>query len=691
MNFSPCLNARSRSLSCAAGCWLCLASLVASALGGEVSLEGDIPIRATGVSEAMESEVKDTLTHQLALANDKTASLALADDLMFFVTRQYQQQGYRDAAVDYSIEGGTILLAITEGVQQRVGKTAFPGNPALAEDELRRYLLRPTRERVGRLAKHTPYVVEEIAAGSDLLLRYLISEGYADAAVETPTTQDGGEAVEVDITLVLHPGEQWHIGEVELADAPASAEKEMRLAIAGLHGQTHSETKVESARRSMEAVMQAQGYFKAAVAATTTRGAGDQREIQVRYVAKPGPLFMVATIESDAAFSRGATRLIMSNMRPTVGRVFDPKRTELGIGHVLDTGIFERLEMEPIATGENELALRFAGVEGKPQSLGISGGFDTFLGLMLGLEYKNVNFWDSGGMLRVQVLGTQLGFIGSVKWVNPAFFNTPNSLTVTLQPETFVFEGYERKTASLRTELSRDITSHLALSAFAAVAASSVDSLTLTEQELGPQSYGLTTLGLTSVYEGRDNPVSPTRGWYGSLTAESGVGVGDEADFSFYRTEAAVAYYFPIVPKWRGAVGMHMTSLISDQAVTEIPIELRTYNGGAKGVRSFAERELGPQALDGTHLGGTQSQTLSGEVSYELFKNFEVAGFVDAGSLSTDAGSVLPQFTDVRYAAGLGLRYRLPFGPLRIDYGVNLDRREGEAMGALHVGFGFAF
>jgi outer membrane translocation and assembly module TamA len=39
----------------------------------------------------------------------------------------------------------------------------------------------------------------------------------------------------------------------------------------------------------------------------------------------------------------------------------------------------------------------------------------------------------------------------------------------------------------------------------------------------------------------------------------------------------------------------------------------------------------------------------------------------------------------------LGLRYRLPVGPLRVDYGVNPDRRDGEAAGALHVTFGFAF
>jgi outer membrane translocation and assembly module TamA len=39
----------------------------------------------------------------------------------------------------------------------------------------------------------------------------------------------------------------------------------------------------------------------------------------------------------------------------------------------------------------------------------------------------------------------------------------------------------------------------------------------------------------------------------------------------------------------------------------------------------------------------------------------------------------------------MGIRYQLPIGPLRVDYGFNPGRQPGEAAGALHVTFGFAF
>jgi outer membrane translocation and assembly module TamA len=62
--------------------------------------------------------------------------------------------------------------------------------------------------------------------------------------------------------------------------------------------------------------------------------------------------------------------------------------------------------------------------------------------------------------------------------------------------------------------------------------------------------------------------------------------------------------------------------------------------------------------------------------------------FFDAGNLT---GWESAGFGDMRYAIGVGIRYALPVGPLRIDYGINPDRRENEDFGALHVSFGAAF
>ena len=77
------------------------------------------------------------------------------------------------------------------------------------------------------------------------------------------------------------------------------------------------------------------------------------------------------------------------------------------------------------------------------------------------------------------------------------------------------------------------------------------------------------------------------------------------------------------------------------------------------------------------------------EYTFPIWGEILGAVFVDAGNLlpnAEDAG-----LTDMRYAIGVGLRYKLPIGPIRLDYGVNPDPRADEAFGAFHFSFGFAF
>ena len=72
----------------------------------------------------------------------------------------------------------------------------------------------------------------------------------------------------------------------------------------------------------------------------------------------------------------------------------------------------------------------------------------------------------------------------------------------------------------------------------------------------------------------------------------------------------------------------------------------------------------------------------------------QAVGFLDAGNVFKRASDL--DFTDLRPAAGIGMRYDSPLGPLRIDWGFNLDRRElvpgtQERSNVLHVSLGQAF
>jgi outer membrane protein insertion porin family len=649
--------------------------------------QAEVVVRYEGVTQMQES-LEEVVKDQLAQSADTAASGALADDLAFFARRHYQAQGYPDAAVAWRIDSGAVVLIVTEGMPQVVGETTFPGNPDLDEQELRRYLLRPTKERVGKLKDELPFVQAEIADGMDLVHRYILSQGYIDSTVAEPVVEPGADG-KVKLTVTITPGIQWSIREAQVKGAPARLEKLLAETAEGLNGQVLNEARVEGMRRGLEGQLQAAGWFAAKVAAASSQDKGE-RVVDLTFTATTGPLHEVDGIIIDPALSNGARRLISSVFRTQRGQKYDAKRLELDYGRVVDTGLFEHLDMDAQAA-EGSLDLHFQGEEAKRHSLGMSIGYDTFQGPILGVEYKDVNFWGNGSSLTIKALGSQLGYLFGIIWRDPAFWNSPYAVSVSFMPESFSFIGYQRLTVGSRVAVSRQLSRNLTAEGYFIGSYNGVSSDTLGPLELGPEEYAQAALGGQLIYEGRDNPVMPTRGWYGLLKMEQGYVGSDLGDLSYSRADFALSYYKRLTPKWRTSAGLHWSSLLTGEDVGYVPIDLRTFNGGANAVRSFLQRRLGPRARDGTPLGGTQSETLAVELSYEIAKNLELAGFVDVGSINTERGAWLPQFDDLRYAAGLGLRYRLPFGPLRVDYGVNLNRRTGESIGALHVGFGFAF
>jgi translocation and assembly module TamA len=65
-----------------------------------------------------------------------------------------------------------------------------------------------------------------------------------------------------------------------------------------------------------------------------------------------------------------------------------------------------------------------------------------------------------------------------------------------------------------------------------------------------------------------------------------------------------------------------------------------------------------------------------------------VVPFVDAGTV---ADTTYPNFSDLRFGAGVGLRYHSSFGPIRVDLGTPLNPRPGDSRIAVYVSLGQAF
>ncbi|WP_028485010.1 autotransporter assembly complex family protein [Thioalkalivibrio sp. ALE17] len=97
-------------------------------------------------------------------------------------------------------------------------------------------------------------------------------------------------------------------------------------------------------------------------------------------------------------------------------------------------------------------------------------------------------------------------------------------------------------------------------------------------------------------------------------------------------------------------------------AVQDLPSSLRFYAGGDASIRGYGYQRVGPRNEDGDVIGGRHKVVGSLEYDYPVVGNWSAAAFVDAGNVVNE----WDEFDPV-YGVGIGVRWRSPVGPIRVD------------------------
>ena len=195
--------------------------------------------------------------------------------------------------------------------------------------------------------------------------------------------------------------------------------------------------------------------------------------------------------------------------------------------------------------------------------------------------------------------------------------------------------------------------------------------------------------GRGSAYLDRSNdPLDPTTGWRLTLSAQP-TAVSGEDTTVFLRAEAQATAYLPVQDNARTVLAgrVRLGSIVGGEELL-VPSDRLFYSGGGGSVRGYEYQGVAPRLPDGTPRGGLSLFEASAEVRRDVFRNFQGVVFLDAGSVGFDQA---PDFSNMRYGAGFGVRYKLPFGPIRADIAFPLDKREGDADFQIYVSIGQAF
>jgi outer membrane protein assembly factor BamA len=657
----------------------------------------------------------------------------------------FQSKGYFDASVTTqsgtSNTEATLTYVVNKGQRHKVEAVRIAGNQHLPDTELKGHV---TVEKAGLIPiiSHGKFSDQLVRDSVKNLERVYQAEGFSTVKVTPQVAKNGGNIVTVfhveegpqDIVDVLHVVGNQRVPETTLVPTGMKV----------VAGQAYSAKRVDDDRNQILAQYLRLGYLNANFRATAHKVNGNSHRLDVTYEIEEGPKVII-----DSVLTLGARSTKQSLIDQTVRlNPETPLREDellLAENRLYKLGIFDWAEIDPqrqITTQtdenvvvklhesqENELRYGFGfevinrggsipsgtvAVPGIPPT-GLPSGFrtsqKTFWGPRGTFQYTRRNFRGQGESVNIGLLAARLIQRAAFAYADPFFvganWSATSSLSVERSSENPIFtsrigdfgfqvqrmlNAAETKTLTLRYGFR-----------YTSLTGLLIPDLVPPED----RKLHLSTLSASYSFDTRDNPLDATKGKYDTADFDLNLkGIGSSVNFA--RLRAQVARYKEL-GKGKGIIWANSLRIGIAQPFlnSRVPVSELFFSGGGSTLRGFPLNGAGPQrdiavcsdpndpntcSKIAAPSGGRELFILNSEVRIPLpiRKGLGVVAFYDGGNVFQHVG--FGGFsTNYSNTLGVGLRYKTPVGPVRIDLGHNLNSPAGIKATQIFITLGQAF
>ena len=624
-------------------------------------------LKFIGLHSYTSKDLKEAISGRLHYITKRDATVFRADDAAFLVETYLRTHGLPAATASWKLgDNNTIILTIDEGLPTFLGTITVQGyddhEPVIEQ------FTAPFPETNKKRAFEAAAVEIGIARVQELLH----SKGYWQSKLES-VQGDRIANGEIPFTLKITTGPLLTlIPPVLNSTVPPTLELQHYLL--EVLGKKASAKNILRIRKHIEEHYRRRGYNQIDV---EMEKESNGTNIRLTFTVTPGKKFTIRSFGITGQKKTTPSRL-QNRLTPFIGKNYDEDRVNAEIRKLLGTGGFESLRLNSQEANETQLDLTLQVTESNARGYSLAFGFGSIEGYVLGARYNDRNLWGKLWNLSAGIEITSLGVLGEVTRTDPYFLERDLSLNNRAFLISRDFDSYRTLRGGFSNELSWKIGEHYAATIGLENTINAISS-TLPDELIGPPNYLNHRLNFRQTYDRRNDPTLPSDGWLARLDTALGFIQGD-ATGGYIETEAHLSYYRSLGDDTSYALGISGGFITASLDQGQIPIDLRTFLGGANSIRSFPERDLGEQA-SGNPLGGTSWWVANAEYSHTITGPLRGLFFIDAGSLDDH----------FELATGLGLRVDLPVGPIRLEYGHSLTRDSGEPAGAFHFAIGATF
>ena len=563
------------------------------------------------------------------------------------------------------------------------GLTAFPEAGARSFFIGESMLIPLTDERAyspGRLERSLGNLREE-----------LLQQGYADAAVQVADLQVDRATGHVRLRLAVQEGAQRRVTAVGFA-APSGVPAPPPEFAKDRLGKPWSSLWNQDTATVIRRWYFRRGYpdVQVLLKAVTAPAVDGRQAVTVTAEITPGPLVRLGAVRF-AGNARTHAAPLRRLVRVEEGGLFNPVAFDDGQSRLARLGVFNTVDFtyEPADGPTRDVLYQF--VEGRRQEVNLLAGYGSYEELRGGIEWRHFNLWGLAHTDNLQVVESMKSSRGTYTYTVPELFGS------TLDGSVRLFGLHREELAFTRDEYGANVSVQWPWRALHAQLTTgyTLQRLSNTHNDLATEPTDLDRIRSASVNFGivqdrRDNPLSPHSGT--KLFAQVALAsrwLGGAVDYQQLRIGGS---YHASLGRGRWLhVGLEHGVVLTMGATDDkdLPVNVRFYPGGDGSIRGYNDGEAAPRAANGQFVGAKSFVQLNLEFEQALTSRWSVVLFGDA--LGIAARSADYPFSEQLYSVGLGVRYRTPIGPVRLEYGHNLNPRPLDPAGTLQLSIGVPF
>jgi outer membrane protein insertion porin family len=624
--------------------------------------------------------------------------------------RQYITRGLYGASVQTTVtpqDRNRVALnfTIAEGDPSKIARINIVGNKAFSEKTLLSEMNLTTPGWFTWYTKNDQYSKQKLQADLETIRSYYQNRGYLEFSIDSTQVSITPDKQDIYITVNITEGPRFTVGDVRIAGDLVVPEPELAALIRIKPGETFSRERLQASAKAMSDRLGAEGYAFANVNAVPEL-ARDTTTASFTFFVDPGRRAYVRKINISGN-PKTRDEVIRREFRQLEGAWYDGPRIERSKVRVKRLGYFEDVSVEtpPVPGAADQVDIEVTVIEKSTGNLLAGIGYSSAEGVVLSASVSQQNIFGSGNALSLAVNTSQYNRTYSATFFEPYWTVDGVSRTI---------EGYYKTLDP----------SGLAIAQYASTTAGAAMGFGVPVTESDTINYGLrfeqTRLTLFSdsppVYinfvnefgyvsnayiasagwsrDTRDDILYPTRGRLQSFLFETGLPIGDLA---YYKISYVHSWYTPV---WGDLVLNLRTNLGWADGLDEKPLPFfkAFYAGGPGTVRGYENSSIGPKDIYGNTLGGRRLITGTVEAFYPILKGDKaVRGsiFLDAGQVwaqnSAAEDQAFPRSQDFRYAAGVGVSWNSPLGPLKFSYAFPFGTQPYDRLQKFQFSAGTAF